>query len=450
VEDARLPDERILCVEDDATQRDLVAGILAAEQYRVTGAASAEEALALVERQDYDLVLCDYKLPGKDGMALLGDLRQKNLDLAFVMVTAYGTIARAVEAVRAGADDYLSKPFERGELLIALERTLRARRLRTENRRLSAALTERDRLVDLLGRAPSMQGAFRRMEKVAATDVPILVRGEPGTGKELAARALHALSSRRDGPFVVAHCAATPPTLLEAELFGGSGGRFAQAARGTIFLDEIVGIPMELQRKLLHALESGRITVTGSRRELAIDARLIAASSHELEAGVREGRFLQELFWRLAVVPITLPPLRERRADIPFLIEHFVHGAARRHRCAEPRFPSELTRALLDHPWPGNVRELADTIERLVLLAEDGVAATRDLPDTFQQAPSGSGAWKLPPAGVSWEEHERDALRQAMDYARGNRTRAARLLGLSYKAFLYRWEKREEQQETQG
>ncbi len=447
-----MPDDRVLCVEDDATQRELVASILTAERYRVAGVASAEEALDLVAQRDFDLVLCDYKLPGKDGMALLGDLRERNLDVAFVMVTAYGTIARAVEAVRAGADDYLSKPFERGELLIALERTLRARRLRAENRRLSAALTERDRLVDLLGRAPSMQGAFRRMEKVAATDVPILVRGEAGTGKELAARALHALSSRREGPFVVVHCAATPATLLEAELFGNerANGRFADAGRGTLFLDEVAHIPLELQRKLMSALENGRVSLAGSRRELSIEARLIAASSHELEAAVRDGRFLQELFWRLAVVPITLPPLRERRADIPFLVEHFAHGAARRHSRARPRFPSELTRALLDHPWPGNVRELADTIERLVLLADNGVAALADLPEPFLQAPDGAGGWTLPPAGISWEEHEHDALRQAMDYSRGNRTRAARLLGLSYKAFLYRWEKHEEQPETQG
>ncbi len=441
-----MPNESILVVEDDATQRTLVAEILAAEHYRVAEACTAEEALELCRRADFDLVLCDYRLPGRDGMAVLAGLREHAHDGAFVMMTAYGTIARAVEAVRAGADDYLAKPFERGELLLALERTLRARALRTENRSLAAALTERDRLVDLFGRAPSMQNAFRRIEKVAATDVPILVRGEPGTGKELAARALHALSTRRDGPFVTVHCDAASASLLETELFGSERGRgrCVEASRGTLFLDEVADLPLELQGKLLRAMQEKRIALAGTTRSTEIDPRWIASTCRDLDAAVHERRFREDLLWRLAVVPITLPPLRERREDIPFFIEHFSRGASRRHGRESPRFPSELTRRLLDHPWPGNVRELADAIERLVLLAEGGVASLADLPESFHLHAEGPGAWLLPPEGISWEEHERDAIRQSLEHARGNRTRAARLLGLPYKAFLYRLEKHEE------
>ena len=444
-------DSRLLVVEDDDAQRRLVVDILRASGYQVEGVASAEAALTELASKPVDLVLSDWKLPGMDGMSLLQHIRQEGWEIAFLMVTAYGTIAQAVEAVRSGADDYLPKPFERQALLLALERTLDARRLRDENRRLSAALGERDQLVDLVGSAPSMQTLFRQVEKIAGTDATVLLTGESGTGKELAARALHSLSRRGDGAFVAVNCAAIPEGLAEAELFGAERGAFTGADRrrvgrleaahgGTLFLDEVGELPLELQPKLLRALQESRFHRVGGSDEIAVDLRILAATNRDLKAEVAAGRFREDLFYRLNVVPIRLPALRERREDIPRLIEHFVHRTARRHGVTAARFPKALLRRLIDYSWPGNVRELANVVERLILLAEDGVARPEDLPEHLG-SPAGDGSFRLPAEGLSWEAHEKDCLQQALELAAGNRARAARLLGLPYKAFLYRLQK---------
>ncbi len=442
---------RILVVEDEADQRQLVLDLLGAAGFRVVGADSAEAALEEVERSPVDLVLADWKLPGMNGMELLSRLRETHPSIAFVMVTAYGTIARAVEAVRAGADDYLPKPFERQALLLALERTLRGRRLLDENRRLSEALEERDQLVDLVGQAPSMQSLFRRVEKVAGTDATVLLTGESGTGKELAARALHSLSRRKEKAFVAVNCAAIPEGLLEAEFFGAERGAFTGADRrrigkleaadgGTFFLDEVGELPLTLQPKLLRALQEGRFCRVGGTQEIAVDLRLLAATNRDLHAEVSAGRFREDLFYRLNVVPIRLPPLRERREDIPRLLRHFIANASRRHGLTPPEFPKSVLRKLIDYSWPGNVRELANAVERLMLLAEDGRVRAEDLPRSLTQRSDG-GDFRLPPGGLSWEKHEGDLLEQAMTAAAGNRSRAARLLDLPYKAFLYRLQK---------
>ena len=367
------------------------------------------------------------------------------------MVTAYGTISRAVEAVRQGADDYLPKPFERQALLLAIERTLKARRLQDETRRLCEALEERDRLVDLVGGAPSMQRLFRRVEKIAGTNATVLLTGESGTGKELAARALHSLSQRKTGSFVAVNCAAIPEGLLEAEFFGAERGAFTGADRrrvgrfeaadgGTLFLDEVGELPLELQPKLLRALQEGRFHRVGGSQELAVDLRILAATNRDLKEEVSAGRFREDLYYRLNVVPIELPPLRHRREDIPRLIQHFVDRAARRHAVAPARFPKAVLRRLIDNPWPGNVRELANVVERLILLAEDDVVSADDLPVSLAPQ-AGAGAFRMPSGGLSWEAHERDCLEQALELAAGNRARAARFLELPYKAFLYRLQK---------
>jgi len=444
---------RILLVEDDAAQRRLVAGILRGAGYEVLEDGRAEDAERRLE--GVDLVVSDFKLAGMDGMQLLAQVRREAPDVAFVMITAYGTIGHAVEAVRSGADDYLAKPFERDELLLAVERTLRARRLARENRRLADALAERERLVDLLGKAPSMQNVFRRLEKIAGTDVTVLLEGESGTGKELAARALH-FSPRARAPFVAINCAAVPEGLVESEFFGARKGAFSGAHRsraghfeaargGTLFLDEVAELPLALQPKLLRVLQERRVVPVGATEEIDVDVRIVGATHRDLEREVEAGRFREDLYWRLHVVPVRLPPLRERREDLPLLIEHFAAECARRHGVPRPRFPSELTRRLLDHPWPGNVRELGHTIERLVLLAEDGRARVADLPESLRSPGRGPDAFALPPEGLAWAEHERSCILQALEHARGNRSLAARLLGLPYKAFLYRLEKYEAQ-----
>jgi two-component system NtrC family response regulator len=446
---------RLLVVEDEPDQRRLLAELLAAERFAVLEAGTVAAAEAALAAGEIDLVISDWKLPDGDGGALLAHVRERHPETAFVMVTAYGTIARAVEAVRAGADDYLAKPFERQALLLAVERTLARRRLERENRRLAAEIGDRDRLVDLVGRSAAMRKLFDRVERLAPTDATILLGGESGTGKELAARALHQLSARRDRPFVAVNCSAIPEGLIESEFFGvergaytgadrSRPGRFESADGGTLFLDEIGELPPPLQPKLLRVLQDGRVARVGSARETTVDVRVVAATNRDLAAEVAAGRFRQDLYYRLNVVPLTLPPLRERREDLPMLVDHFAARAARRHALRVPRFPPTVLRRLIEHSWPGNVRELANVVERLILLAETGEVAERDLPPELtgaavERAPD--GAFRLPAAGLKWEEHERSVLHQALALAHGNRARAARLLDLPYKAFLYRLEK---------
>ncbi len=448
-----MSEARILVVEDEPDQRRLVSGILRGEGFLVTEAgdlAAAREALA---GGPIDAVLSDWKLPDGDGVELLLSHRASGNPAAFILVTAYGTISHAVEAIRSGADDYLSKPFERQALVLAVTRALRSRRLEDENRRLSEELGERGKLVDLVGSSKAMQPVFRRIEKLAGTDATVLVSGESGTGKELAARALHALSRRASGAFVGVNCAAIPEGLLESEFFGvekgaftgadrARKGKFEAAAGGTLFLDEIGEIPLSLQAKLLRALQEGVVVRVGGSTEIRLDARIIAATNRDLAVEVAAGRFREDLYYRLNVVAVEMPPLRDRREDIPVLIDAFVARAARRHGMHVAAFPAALRKRLVDYAWPGNVRELANVIERLVLLSEDSRVSEGDLPENLSGAsPSGDSGFRLPPGGLSWDAHEREALRQALELAGGNRARAARLLDLPYKAFLYRLEK---------
>jgi DNA-binding NtrC family response regulator len=443
---------RLLLVEDEPDQRRLVADLLAHAGYRVVEAATIAAAEAELERAPVDVVISDWRLPDGDGGALLARTRARHPETGFVMVTAYGTIARAVEAVRAGADDYLAKPFEAQALTLAVERTLERRLLARENRRLAEEIGARDRLIDLVGRSAAMRRLFAQVERLAATQATILLTGESGTGKELAARALHQLSPRKERPFVAVNCAAIPEGLVESEFFGvergaftgadrSRPGRFESASGGTLFLDEIGELPLALQPKLLRALQEGRIQRVGGTSEIAVDVRVVAATNRDLGAEVTAGRFRQDLFYRLNVVPLALPPLRERREDIPLLVEHFAAHAARRHGVPVLKLPPKIARALFEYAWPGNVRELANAVERLTLLAESGEARLDDLPAELLGKHAGAGGFRLPAQGISWDEHEREMLRQALALAAGNRTRAARLLDLPYKAFLYRLEK---------
>ncbi|HSR49510.1 MAG TPA: sigma-54 dependent transcriptional regulator [Acidobacteriota bacterium] len=456
---------RILVVEDEQDQRRILSRILAREGHQVREAASAEEALQELGSSLPDVVVSDWKLPGQDGLALLRRVQNDYPSAAFIMATAYGSISHAVEAVQAGADDYLVKPFQREVLLLAVERALKAHSLAEQNRLLSQALDERQQLVDLLGRAPAMQRIFRRLEKVAATEATILISGESGTGKGLAARTLHALSARKDEPFVTIDCAAIPEGLVEAELFGSEKGaytgaearrqgKFEAAQSGTVLLDEVGELPLHLQPKLLRVLQEGRYSRVGSNRELSADVRLIAATNRDLEEEVAQGRFRQDLFYRLNVVPIVMPPLRERREDIPLLASHFLHSAGRRHQLSVPEeLPSAILRWLMDFDWPGNVRQLQNLIERLVLFSEEGRLDPADLPAEVRPEEAVepghgdahgdvvSGPFRLPEEGLDWESHEKSLLSQALSRSQGNRAQAARLLGLTYKAFLYRLEK---------
>jgi len=444
----------VLLVEDEVAQRRLIAEILGREGHGIREAGTVDEALHAVAEMVPDLILCDWRMPGRDGGELLDDVRQRSLGCAFIVMTAYGSIAHAVDAVRRGADDYLGKPFEREALLLAVQRVLRTRRLERENRELREAVREGDSFGELIGRSQAMRALYRTIEKVGATDATVLVVGESGTGKELVARSLHRASRRVDRPFVAVNCAAIPDTLIESELFGhekGSftgahrrrEGRFEEADGGTLFLDEIASMPVPLQATLLRVLQERRFTRVGGTGEIESDVRVIAASNRDLPALVGEGTFREDLYYRLNVISIELPPLRDRMEDVPLLAAAFLEQASVRHGIEIRPLSPDVLRILMEHGWPGNVRELANAVERLVLLAEDGRPSVEDLPAEMRRSTAGEEGcpFSLPTDGLVWEQVERGMMRQALERSQGNRAAAARLMGLTYKAFLYRLEK---------
>ena len=443
---------RLLVVEDEDAQRSIIVDILRGRGYTVAEAPDADAALAHLATALPDLVLCDWKMPGRSGGDLLDEVRARELPCAFIVMTAYGSIAHVVEAMRRGADDYLAKPFEREALLLTIERALRARRLEEENRQLRRAAAERASYGEIRGRAPAMQRLYQTLDKVAPTDATVLLTGESGTGKELVARTLHERSRRAAGPFVAVNCAAVPATLMESELFGHErgaftgaerrrAGRFEEADGGTLLLDEIASMPLPLQAAVLRVLQEKRFTRVGGSGEIGADVRIVAASNRDLPAMVAGGGFRDDLYYRLNVVSIRLPPLRERPEDIPLLAAGLLARAAQRHGVAVAPLPPPVLRAFLGYAWPGNVRELANVVERLVVLAENGAVRLEDVPDEIRHPAAGAHTLALPAAGLDWEAMEADLIRQALERAGGNRAAAAKLLGLGYKAFLYRLEK---------
>jgi two-component system NtrC family response regulator len=441
---------QLLVVEDDQAQRGLLSQLLTSDGYLVHQADSTASAIVALKNQpELALVLCDWKLGSGSGADVLQYVRTECPALGFVVATAYGSVSHAVEAIQAGADDYLSKPFKRQELLLAISKGLRARQLRLQNQQLSAQLTEQQQLVDLIGHAPCMQLLFQRIQRVAGSNVTVLISGESGTGKELAARALHQLSPRKNAPFIAINCGAIPESLAEAELFGAEkgaytgavqskAGKFEAAQGGTVFLDEIAELPLPLQAKLLRLLQEGTVTRLGSHHEIKLDLRIIAASHQDLATAVQQGRFRQDLFYRLNVVPVHMPALRERTEDIPGLIQHFFQLQQSRYQTSLPALSKTALKALMAYPWPGNVRELSNKIERFVLLQDEQEL----LADLQPQKPEpAAGLFQLPEAGLDFEALERSCLEQALQLSNGNKTKAAKLLQLNYKAFLYRLEK---------
>ena len=443
----------ILVVEDEEAQRRLIVEILVRAGYELRSAPAVDPALDAIAEAVPDVVLCDWRMPGRDGGELLTELRERGLGCGFIVMTAYGSIAHAVEAVRLGADDYLSKPFERDALLLAVQRVLKTRRLESENLRLREAVGGSEGFGRLIGATPVMQRLYRTIEKVAATDATVLIVGESGTGKELVARTLHGTSRRSGAPFVAVNCAAIPESLIESELFGHEKGaftgahrrregRFEEADGGTLFLDEIASMPIALQATLLRVLQEQRFTRLGGSGETEVDVRVVAASNRDLPQMARDGEFREDLYYRLNVVPVELPPLRDRRDDIPLLARAFLDQAAVRHGREVGELPARVNRALMEYGWPGNVRELANAVERLVLLAENDGLSIDDLPPAVRGvADLGAMPVQLPAEGLDWEAMEESLLRQALERTGGNRAAAARLLGLGYKAFLYRLEK---------
>jgi DNA-binding NtrC family response regulator len=441
---------RILVVDDEPAQRELVAGFLAKRGFEVVQAPSGQAALTRFKQEPFDLVLTDQKMPDRSGLEVLEGIRSITPETAVIIMTAYGTIETAVGAMKAGAADYLTKPLNLDELLHRIHRVRERQHLLSENRELREALAERHRVEGIIGESGPMQEALSLVRRVAPSDATVLIRGESGTGKELIANAIHYASPRAAGPLVKVNCAALAESLLEAELFGHEKGaftgaiatrkgRFELADGGSLFLDEIGDLPAHMQVKLLRVLQEREFERVGSSRPITVNVRLLAATHRDLEGLVRDGRFREDLYYRVNVVTVTLPPLRERRDDLPLLIDHFVRTFAAKNAKPIEGLTREAREALLRYDYPGNVRELENLIERAVVLTRDEVIGVGDLPLTLHDPAPESAAGPGLEAAV--EGLERRMIREALATAGGVQTRAADLLGISERVLRYKLKK---------
>jgi DNA-binding NtrC family response regulator len=447
---------RVLVVDDEPGVRESLRMLLK-DAHSVRCAASVDAALEALRREPADLVLLDLVMPGRSGLELLEELGERPEAPRVVVVTATRTVASAVEAMKRGAADYVTKPFDADEIRIKLERLFAQRELEREVEQLRARVEPGDRLGQLLGRSRAMQEVFRTLRRVAPSRATVLIRGESGTGKELAARALHELSPRAEGPLVAVNCAAIPDHLIESELFGHERGaftdaverrigRFESACGGTLFLDEIGDLGARVQAKLLRALQERRIERLGGSEPIEVDVRVVVATHRDLEREVTEGRFRADLFYRIHVVPLELPPLRERREDVAQLAEHFLARA----RAAAGRGPTGFSRAAREaleaYAWPGNVRELENAIERAVALSEGELVEPEDLPQALLCAARAAalerevrrGRLGLEPALARFE---RGLLLEALEQSAWNQTRAAERLGITRRALKLRMDR---------
>ena len=447
-----MPFNHVLVVDDEESMRHLLSVILTDRGYEVRAVSNGEDALRELSARDYDLVLSDVRMPRMDGLVLLRRALELHPDLTFIVMSAYGTHDTAIEAMKAGAYDYVSKPFKPDEVVLVLRKAEERLRLSRENRRLRSELAAGFRIENFIGSSPALQEMLGQVRKVAPTKTTVLLTGESGTGKELVARALHELSPRAAMPFVAVNCGAIPAELLESELFGHVRGAFTDASRdkkglaaeadgGTLFLDEIGELSLALQVKLLRFLEDEQVRRVGDTRSERVDVRVVAATARDLARAVKEGQFREDLFYRLNVVNVRLPPLRERPDDVPALVEHFLA----KYRRLRPEAPltgvsPQALEVLRSHRWPGNVRELEHAVERAVVLADGPLVQEDDLPDEVRAAPAPAALAPGRDLSVkrAFRSLEEQFIRAALDRTGGNRTRAAELLDLSYRALLYK------------
>jgi two-component system response regulator AtoC len=441
--------ERILIVDDDPGLRESLELVLAAEGYAVVGARSADEALGQLEQAPVDVVLCDLRMPGMNGMELLPELVRRLPAATVIMMSAFGSADLAIEAMKRGAYDYLAKPFAPSEILLAIRKARERERLRRSNQLLRREIQRGER--PIVAASEGMIRVLEVVERAAEFKATVLLTGESGTGKEVLARAIHAQSGRREEAFVAVNCGAIPETLLESELFGHTRGAFtgadrarrglfAEADGGTLFLDEIGELPVPLQVKLLRVLQEEEVRPLGESKPFHVNVRVIAATARELEEEVAAGRFREDLFYRLNVVRIPVPPLRERREDISVLVDHLVGRA--RETLGKPirSVADDALARLLAYPWPGNVRELENVIERAVILAESDRITLRDLPENVvspELRPGAAGAGDLSLRRAR-KALEADLIERALRATGGNRTHAAKLLEISHRALLYK------------
>lgn len=430
---------KVLVVDDEKNRREIYTLILGDDGYEVTTAQSGEQALRFAGENSFDLVLTDYKMAGMDGLTLLNELLKLDPSIIVVMMTAHGSVESVKEALRGGAFDYLEKPIDRDQLLKVVQNALgRLNRIDDE----------------IIGQSEEMERVEKMILKVAGSSSTVMIRGDSGVGKERVARAIHKASPRASAVFQAVNCAAINENLIESELFGhekGSftgahtqkKGQFETADQGTLFLDEIGDLNISMQAKILRALQEREIMRVGGTRPIKVDVRVIAATNRDLEAMVKDGRFREDLYYRLNIIPIVIPPLRNRRDDIPPLVDFFIA----KHVAGSHRPIRGLTAGarnlIMSYSWPGNVRQLESAIERAILLCEGNEIEVEDLPVEIRQEGTSAAAFnfKLPPEGISFDEVERSLITQAMEQTNWNITRAAKLLGLSFRTLQYRLEK---------
>jgi DNA-binding NtrC family response regulator len=445
---------RVLVVEDDDSLRQVMHAHLEKEGYTTVSAASAEDALPALEKSPQHLVLTDLNLPGMSGIELLKRIRLEYPETSVIVMTAFGTVQTAVEAMKAGAYDYITKPVHPYELKALVKRSLEHTRLIEEVQTLRSCLDRKYGFEEIVGSSPALLAALDVATRMAATDATVLIYGETGTGKELVAKAIHLRSNRRDRAFMTINCGAIPRELLESELFGHVKGSFTGALThkkgkvemadgGTLLLDEIGEMPLELQVRILRLIQEREIEKVGATGSTKVDVRIIAATHRNLATMVSEGAFREDLYYRLLVVPITVPPLRERREDIPELVQHFFLKSRAKHGRPGLSMPSTILRQFSAYDWPGNVRQLENAVERLVLLANGDQVSSSDLPDFLRPVavPKDRPAITLPEQGFSLEAIEKEVLLEALKKFDGNQTQAARYLGMTRRTLAYRMEK---------
>jgi two-component system, NtrC family, response regulator HydG len=445
------PQIHVLVVDDEGAHAEAVAESLERVGYRCTIATSGRQALRLIEDQGYDIVLTDLIMEGVGGLEILSKAKQELPDAEVVILTGHATIKTAVSAIQAGAAAYLQKPLDMSELRTVVDKASQAQRLARSNLELQRQLNERFGFEGVIGNSPLMQAVISRLKQIAPTSATVLIQGESGSGKELVAKALHINSPRRNKPFVPLNCAALSENILESELFGhvkgaftGADrerkGRFEHAHGGTLFLDEVGDIPLSTQVKLLRVLESGEIVRVGTNDPIKVNVRLISATNRDLSDALASGAFRQDLFHRLKVVSIRLPSLRDRREDIPLLIDYFLKEYTASHAKPIKSIAAAARKAIMSHSWPGNVRELKNTIESMVVMDSDGVLDVDDLTEDLQAAsslPGGAATTALSLVGKTLEEIEKHYILETLRITSGNREEASRLLGIGART-LYR------------
>ncbi len=444
---------KILIIEDEPTMRIGMSHLLSSSGYDVKSCQDGIEGVAAIEREAFDLVITDMRLPGMDGLSILNRVKAVSPSTGVIIITAYAEVKTAVQAIKDGAFDYVSKPFSNDELLILIERFLRFRNIETELHRLREKVAERSGFEKLIGISPSMKAIFDRIEAIADTDVPVLIQGESGTGKELVANAIHNLSSRREKVYVKINCAAIPENLFESEIFGHEKGAFTGASEtrkgkfeiangGTLFFDEIGDMPLGLQPKLLRVIEENLVYRLGGAEPIKVNVRGIYATSKNLKELIKTGSFRDDLFYRINVVPITIPPLRERKEDIPYLIDHFLECFCNKYSKSVIKVTPLAYESLISYSYPGNVRELKHALERAVLLSRNGIIDLNDLPEEFQGINREKPVIPLHlPLHDGVTNLEREMIINALKESKGKRIEAARRLGISRKVL---WKKMKE------